>query len=178
MKSAALFLLLLGLSATAKAVTDPIGAPEAPVMTSTESSVSADLTPSTTPIGSSYYRHLAYDFDIPIKELVKFERKGFGRIEIVEIILIANSMEKSPKDLGNRRIKDHVSMETLAKEAGLNYQELAKVAREIKTEIESRGDKDLPAASYDVGTSSAIAAAAQPKKVKKVKQQKEEEKKL
>jgi hypothetical protein len=69
-------------------------------------------------------------------------------------------------------------METLAKEAGLNYQELSKVARDIKVEIEARGDKDLPPAVYDVGSSTAIAAAAATQAQKEKKKPKEENKKL
>src|SRR4051812_38488824 len=117
MKSLALLVFVFALSPVAKAIEDPIGAPS-PLETTVSKSTGSDVQLSTTPLGSSYYRHLADDFDIPIKELVKFERKGFGRMEIVEIILIANSQEKPIKELGNRRIKDHVSMETLAKEAG------------------------------------------------------------
>lgn len=142
------------MSATVKAMNDPVGAPSPLAPAGTALSSSTSVGTSTTPIGSPYYRYLAYDFDIPIKELVKFERKGFGRVEIVEIILIANAEDKPIKELGNRRIKDHVPMETLAKEAGLNYREVVKVAREIKEEIESRDLKDLPPAVYDSGTSS------------------------
>ena len=35
-------------------------------------------------------------------------------------------------------------METLAKEAGYTYKELVKAAREIKSDIEAKGEKDLP----------------------------------
>jgi hypothetical protein len=99
---------------------------------------------STHPIGSSYYRHLAADFDIDLHELIKFERKGFGRAEIVTLILISQQVNKPLKDLGNRRIKDQVLLKDLAKEAKLDYDSLYLTAREIKADIESRGDKNLP----------------------------------
>jgi hypothetical protein len=104
----------------------------------------SEVASSTMPLGSPYYRFLANDFDIDLRELVKFERKGFGRSEIAMLVVLSGSDVKKLKALGNRRIKDQVSMETLAKEAGYNYRDLVKVAREIKADIEAKGDKDLP----------------------------------
>lgn len=150
------------------ALGDPIGAPTPSEMDLHKSSESSSVSLSTTPLGSPFYRHLASDFDIPMKELVKFERKGFGRSEIVELVLISKNDVKKLKELGNRRIKDTVSMETLVKEAGLNYRDIVNVARDIKTEIESRGDKNLPAPVYDVFSSTA-APTPTPKPPKKKK---------
>jgi hypothetical protein len=140
-------------AAAAFAAGDPMGAPTpftAPLSLSTGT---AGVQVSTTPLGSPFYRHLAQDFDIPMREMIKFERKGFGRSEMVEIILIAKTGNKTIKELGNRRIKDHVPMETLAKEAGMNYREMSKAARDIKLDIEARGEKDLPPPVYEISTS-------------------------
>ena len=103
-----------------------------------------EIAASTTPIGSSFYRHLADDFNIDLKELVKFERKGFSRTEIVTLVLISDSDVKKLKEIGNRRIKDLVPLEKLVKEAGYEYRTINKVVRQMKSEIEERGDKNLP----------------------------------
>jgi len=99
---------------------------------------------STTPIGSAFYRHLAHDRNIDLHELEKFERKGFGRAEIVTLVLISTATGKPLKEYGNRRLKDKVLLRDLAKESGLDYQTLFQKARAIKEEIEARGDKNLP----------------------------------
>ncbi len=103
-----------------------------------------EIAASTTPIGSPFYRHLADDFNLDLRELVKFERKGFSRTEIITLVLISDSDVKKLKEIGNRRIKDLVPLETLVKEAGLEYRSIYKVVRQMKSDIEERGDKNLP----------------------------------
>jgi hypothetical protein len=99
---------------------------------------------STAPIGSPFLRHYAYDYNLDLKTLVKFEKRGFGRTEIITLALISEKTGKPMKEYGKRRIKDHVPIRTLAQEAGMDYSELHKKARQIKTEIEAKGDKNLP----------------------------------
>ncbi len=103
-----------------------------------------EIAASTTPVGSPFYRHLADDFNIDIRELVKFERKGFSRTEIITLVLLSDSDVKKLKEMGNRRIKEHTPMDTFVQEAGLEYRSLLKVVRQIKQDIEERGDKNLP----------------------------------
>ena len=179
MKNAGLLISLVVLGATsAFALKDPVGTP-APEVSQPKSAVesstsSVDVVYSTTPLGSPYYRHLAQDFNIDIKELVKFERKGFGRQEIVMLIIIANTLEKPLKEIGNRRIKEKVPMDVLVKEAKLNYGELVSAARDVKEDIESRGLKDLPKAVYDVANSTpGVVASPAPKKKKENKPKEE-----
>src|SRR4051812_30691544 len=73
---------------------------------------------STAPIGSAFYRHLAFDFNLDLVHLEKFEKKGFGRGEVITLILISKATGKELRDYGKRRLKDQVPLETLAKEAG------------------------------------------------------------
>jgi len=99
---------------------------------------------STVPMGSPFFRHLAYDYDLDIKELIKFEKKGFGRAETITIVLISLSSGKPLKHYGKRRLKEKVPLKTLAKEANLHYPSLYKIVRQIKEELEEKGDRNLP----------------------------------
>ncbi len=101
-------------------------------------------TPSTAPIGSSFYRHVAYDFNLDLRELVKLEKRGFGRGELVTLVLISSTTGTSVKDYAKRRIKDKVLLKDLAREAGLDYPTLQKRAQVIKLDIEARPDETLP----------------------------------
>lgn len=103
-----------------------------------------DVKVSTHPIGSPFYRHLAFDYNIDLRELVKFEKKGFGRTEIVTLILISTHTKIPLKDYGNKRLKDKVKLRTLAEEAKMDYDALYKQARTIKEQIEEKGDSQLP----------------------------------
>lgn len=113
---------------------------------------SKDIVPSTNPVGSSFYRHLAHDYGIDIRELVKFERRGFGRTEIVALVMISTTTGKSIKDYGRRRLRDKVTLKALAQEAGLDYGTLYRVSRTIKEEIESRSPDNLPPPVFDIPT--------------------------
>ncbi len=99
---------------------------------------------STIPLGSPFYRHLAFDFNLDMREMIKFEKKGFGHGEMVTLVLISKSSGTALKEYGKRRLKADVSLQQMAEEAGLNYETLYKVARIIKEGIEAKGDKDLP----------------------------------
>jgi hypothetical protein len=103
-----------------------------------------DVAPSTLPIGSPFYRHLAFDFGLDIRDLVKLERRGFGRGEVVTLVLIAKSTSTTVKDLARRRLKDQVPLKDLAAETGLDYPTLLKNVRAIKEGIESKGEQNLP----------------------------------
>ncbi len=103
-----------------------------------------EVEPSTSPIGSPFYRHLAHDFNLDLKDLVKFEKKGFGRGEIVTLILISTTTGKPLKEYGKRRLKEKPSLRELATEAKLDYDALYLKARRIKEGIEAKGDTNLP----------------------------------
>src|SRR5262249_31106040 len=101
---------------------------------------------STAPIGTPFYRHLAADQNIDLHELEKFEKKGFGRTEIVTLVLISKSTGKPLKDYGKQRLKekDKPTLRDLAKEANLDYDTLHANAVSIKQSIEAKGDQNLP----------------------------------
>lgn len=105
--------------------------------------------PSTGPIGGAFYRHLAHDFGLDIRELVKLERRGFGRGEVVTIVLISKATGTGFKDYAKRRLKDKVLLKDLAAEAGLDYPTLLKNVRAIKEGIEAKGDAHLPPPVYE-----------------------------
>lgn len=105
---------------------------------------SYDPKPSTAPIGSSFLRHFAYDFGFDLKELVKFEKRGFGRAEIITLALISMTTGKPLVDYGKRRLKENVTLKTIAEEASLDYPSLYQTVRTIKEDIEAEGDNNLP----------------------------------
>jgi len=117
-------------------------APEIKVDVSTAAVIKVNV--STAPIGSPFLRHFAYDYKFDLKELVKFEKRGFGRTEIITIALISQKTGKPMKEYGKRRLKTQVPLIDLAKEAGMDYAELYKKARTIKSEIEAQGENNLP----------------------------------
>ncbi len=119
---------------------------------------------STAPIGSSYYRHLAQMTNVDLRELVKFERRGFGRTEINVLILISSGSVQTLKDYGNRRLKDNVSLNDLIKESNHDHDVIYAKAREMKAAIEAMGDQNLPPPVYDVAAST---TSATPQKKKK-----------
>jgi len=104
---------------------------------------------STQPIGSSYYRHLAFDMDWDLKKLVRYEKKGFGRAEIITLMLLSKITGAPLKDYGNRRLKKETTLKDMTEEAGLNYVTLYKIVRELKKGIESKGAKNLPPPIYN-----------------------------
>ena len=105
--------------------------------------------PSTMPIGSAFYRHLAFDFGLDIRDLVKLERRGFGRGEVVTLVIIAKTTGTPVKEYAKRRLKDKVGLKELASEAGLDYPTLLKTVRAVKEGIESKGEENLPPAVYE-----------------------------
>ena len=106
-------------------------------------------TPSTGPIGSPFYRHLAHDFNLDLHDLVKLERHGFGREEVVTLVLISSATGVNVKEYAKRRLKDQVLLKDLAAEAKLDYPTLERRVRAIKKDIEARGDRNLPPPVYE-----------------------------
>ena len=99
---------------------------------------------STQPLGSPFFRHLAFDFGLDIRDMVKLERRGFGRTETVAIVLISKATGTNFKEYAKRRLKDKVLLKDLADEAKLDYPTLMKNAKAIKEGIEAKGDQNLP----------------------------------
>lgn len=99
---------------------------------------------STDPIGAPFFRHLAYDFGLDIRDVVKLERHGFGRGETVTLVLVAKATGTSFKEFAKRRLKDQVPLKDLAAGAKLDYPTLLKNVRAIKEGIEAKGDENLP----------------------------------
>ena len=127
--------------------------------------------PSTAPIGSSFYRHLAFQMNLDLKELEKFEKRGFGRSEIITLIFISHSTGVPLKDYGKRRLKDKVSLRDLAAEAKMDYDTLEKNVRTVKEAIEAQGDTLLPQPVFEVNT---VETEEKEKSKKKDKEKKED----
>ena len=108
----------------------------------------SDVEQSTTPLGSYYYRHLAFDFGQDMNKLVRYEERGFGRAEILTLILLSKITGAPLKDYGNRRLKMDKSLKELTEEAGLHYVTLYKTVAAIKTSLEEKGDSNLPPPVY------------------------------
>ena len=106
---------------------------------------------STQPIGSPFYRHLAQELNLDLRQLVKFEKNGVGRSEIVALIMISSSTGKPLRDYGNRRLKTNVTLEELAAEAHIDHAKLISEARGVKEQIEAMGETDLPPPLYEMG---------------------------
>ncbi|MCB4755762.1 MAG: hypothetical protein LHV69_01785 [Elusimicrobia bacterium] len=122
---------------------------------------------STNPIGSPFFRHLAFDRNLDLREVVKFEKKGFGRAETVTLILISSATGKPLKEYGKRRLKEKVTLRQFAEEAKLDYDALYRQARAIKEGIEAKGDKNLPPPVFDEKPKDEKAAGEAAKKEKK-----------
>lgn len=127
---------------------------------------------STNPIGSPFFRHLAADYQLDIKELVKLEDRGFGRAETVTLILISSATGTYFKDLAKRRLKDKILLKDLAAESNQDFNSIWNQAQSIKTAIESRGDQNLPPPVYAT-PSPTPEPEKKPKKEKKKKSKKE-----
>lgn len=108
---------------------------------------------STQPLGSPFFRHLAFDFGLDIHDVVKLERRGFGRTETVAIVLISKSTGTGFKEYAKRRLKDKVLLKDLADEAKLDYPTLMKNAKAIKEGIEAKGDQNLPPPVFEASPS-------------------------
>ena len=132
----------------------------APVIWAQDSNSKIEV--STTPIGSPFLRHFAYDYNLNLKDLVKFEKRGFGRTEIISLALISQKTGKPMKEYGKRRIKNQVPLKDLAKEAGMDYGELYSKARRIKGEIEAKGDINLPPPIFEEKTKEGDSPAKKP----------------
>lgn len=103
-----------------------------------------DVVESSGPLGSPFYRHLAFDFDLDMKKLAQYEERGFGRGEIITLVLLSKMTGTPLKDYGNRRLQERVRLEMLAEEAGIDYVTLHKAAQVVKEGIEAKGARNLP----------------------------------
>lgn len=75
---------------------------------------------------------------------MKFEKRGFGRSEIITIALISQKTGKPMKEYGKRRLNEKVTLKKLAEEAGMDYSALYKQAQDTKKNIELKGEQNLP----------------------------------
>ena len=108
-----------------------------------------DVTVSTAPIGSAFYRHLAFDMNHDLKKLVRYERRGFGRAEILTLLVVSKVSGVPLKDMGERRLRKEASLEDLVQEAGLDYVTVYKIVRVLKEAIEAKGMAHLPPPVYE-----------------------------
>lgn len=127
---------------------------------------------STQPIGSPFFRHLAADYHLDLKELVKLEKRGFGRAETITLVLISSGTDKTFKDLAKRRLKEKISLEALANERGIDYNKLYLDVRKIKEQIEAKGDQNLPPPVFETPSPTPTPVP----KEKKKKREKDDEK--
>lgn len=142
MKRGLLLLFFLGITTSAGYAADK-----------TKSTSTTTVAISSEPIGSPFFRHMAFDFNLDLREAAKIEKAGFGRTETVTLMLLSKVTGVPIKDYANRRLNDKggknaVTLESLSKEAGLDYPTLYKNAQAIKEGIESKGDRNLPAPVY------------------------------
>ncbi len=107
---------------------------------------------STLPIGSPFLRHYANDYKLDLYELVKFEKRGFGRSEIVTLALISQKTGKPMKEYGKRRLNEKVTLKTLAEEAGMDYAVVYQDAQNIKKAVDLKGDQNLPPPLFEKTT--------------------------
>lgn len=127
---------------------------------------------STGPIGSPFYRHLAYELNMDLHDLAKFEKHGFGRTETCTLILISSATHVPLKEYGKRRLKDKVSLHQFADEAHLDFEDLHNRAKELKERIEAMGEENLPPPVYPEPSPSPI-PEQKPEKPKKEKMKKD-----
>lgn len=99
---------------------------------------------STTPIGSPFMRHLAFKTGADLVLLSKMERRGFGHAETITLIKIAEHSKKPLKELAKVRLKDNPTLRSMAEKEGMNYDVVYAESRELKGQIESLGDQQLP----------------------------------
>ena len=101
-------------------------------------------TVSTQPIGSPFFRHLAVEMNQDLKELHKFEKAGYGRVEIITLLLLSQSTGLKLEEYANLRIKDRKSLRQLTADAKLDYGTIHQQARNLKEKIEAMGANNLP----------------------------------
>jgi hypothetical protein len=116
----------------------------APSVSVNKSSASAEVKLSTNPVGSPFIRHLASDFQVDVIKLSKFEKRGFSRSEIITLLLISEKTKKPMKELGTERLKSQIPLRDMAKREAMDYDELYQMVKDIKEDVESRGEHGLP----------------------------------
>lgn len=94
-------------------------------------------------------RHLASQYNVDLHDLVKFEKRGFGRTETITLVLLSQATNKPLKEYAKERLKNKTPLRELSKQAGVDYQALYNVVQDIKNDIESMGDKNLPPPVFD-----------------------------
>lgn len=99
--------------------------------------------------------------------MVQYEKRGFTRTEMISLVLLSQSSGKTIKEMAKRRIKDKILLKDLAKEAQVDFEQLYSKARSIKSDIELRGESNLPPPIFE--TPSPSPTPVQKKKKKNLK---------
>ncbi len=131
---------------------------------------------STEPVGSPFYRHLAFERKVDLLELEKFEKHGFTRTEVCTIVLLSSATHVPMKTYGKRRLKEKISYEKLATEAHIDYSKLREDAHALKLKIEAMGSDNLPPPVYEPTPAPTPSPTPEPPSSKKEKKNQKKEK--
>ncbi len=83
---------------------------------------------------SPYAKELAARENWPLEQVQKMEKRGFGRTEMVSFIAIARRSPKKWDELVKEREKG-ATLRQMARDAGLDYDELFSRSMKIREEI-------------------------------------------
>ncbi|MBD3272425.1 MAG: hypothetical protein GF384_07815 [Elusimicrobia bacterium] len=109
--------------------------------------VGVDLTPSftgsskdgskTAAIKDSFAYYLSDSFGLEYAQVRNLQKKGFGRIELIKMLLIANRADIDFDEIVKKR-STLTPLETIAREYDLDYRLIRTDAAEYKHEIENK----------------------------------------
>ncbi|MBI4395621.1 MAG: hypothetical protein HY548_00905 [Elusimicrobia bacterium] len=83
---------------------------------------------------SPFTKALAERFDRPVDPLKKLEMTGYGRTEMITLILISSESAKPWDELIKERGKG-TKLRKIAEDAGLNYNDIFRRSEQIRKEI-------------------------------------------
>lgn len=86
------------------------------------------------PIKDGFMEKIAKRFEMNLEELNKLRDNGYGRFELIRMILISTESGKNFEEIVNMRKK--MKLKNIAKELKINYKFIYFLARRIKQELE------------------------------------------
>lgn len=123
-----------------------------PALPCAQVGVGLDLTPSMTgtrkgkkkkkKLKNPYVYHLTRHLELDYIEIRKLQKKGYGRIELIKVILIAQKADVPLKDIIKKRDK-LIRLKTISEEYKVNYTDIRRESKRIRAEIETN-IKEIP----------------------------------